>query len=223
MFQSNPIDGTIADRRLRRSARDIPHNLVVAAIVPTAFGITASMFLRARSGTPFAYSVEGDANGDGTALNDLAYVPRDSVDITLTNPAAYRALEAYIEASACLRSQRGRIMARNTCRNPSVQSLDVRVARRFAATSRGAELSVDVINLPNLLRSEWGRVRETTSREVVELLAVQGWDAANDRPRYAVRTAGGTVVALPVLGAVSTTDGSIASRWRIQVGARIDY
>ena len=222
IFQTNPIDGTIAERRLRRSARDIPHNLVVAAIVPAAFGVTASAFLRARSGTPFAYSVEGDANGDGTTLNDLAYVPRDSADVTLTNPAEYRALDAYIEASACLRAQRGRIMPRNSCRNPGVQALDVRLAKRFATMARGSELSVDVINLPNLLRGEWGRVRETTSREVVELLAVQGWDVANDRPRYAVRTVGGSA-AFPVLGAVSTTDGSLASRWRIQIGARFDY
>jgi hypothetical protein len=65
-------------------------------------------------------------------------------------------------------------------------------------------------------------VRETTSREVVELLAVQGWDVANDRPRYAVRTVGESP-AFPVLGAVSPTDGSLASRWRIQLGARFDY
>ena len=142
--------------------------------------------------------------------------------ITLTNPGAYRALDAYIEQSACLRSQRGRIMARNTCRNPSVQALDVRLAKRFAVMARGAELSVDVINLPNLLRGEWGRMRETTSREVVELLAVDGWDVANDRARYAVRMVGDSP-AFPVLGAVSTTDGSLASRWRIQLGARLDY
>ena len=222
MLQTNPIDGTKSDRRLRRSARDIPHNLVVAAIVPTAFGITASAFVRARSGTPFAYSIEGDANGDGLALNDLAYVPRDSVDITLTDPAAYRALDAYIAASACLRSQRGRIMARNSCRNPSVQALDVRLAKRFGRAARGTELSVDVINLPNLLRGDWGRVRETSNREAVELLAVDGWDAANGRPRYAVRTAGGDA-AFPVVGAVSRTDGGLASRWRIQLGARVDY
>jgi hypothetical protein len=222
MLQSNPIDGTKSDRRLRRSARDIPHNLVVAAISPAVFGVTVSAFLRARSGTPFAYNVEGDANGDGIALNDLAYVPRDSADVTLTNPAAYRALDAYIDASPCLRSQRGRIMARNTCRNPSVQALDLRLAKRLGASARGAELSVDVINLPNLLRREWGRVRETTSREVVELLAVQGWDVANDRPQYAVRMAGESA-AFPVLGTVSATDGALASRWRIQLGARFDY
>ena len=222
IFQTNPIDGTIANRRLRRSARDIPHNLLVAAIAPPAFGVTVSAFLRARSGTPFAYSVEGDANGDGITLNDLAYIPRDSGDVTLTNPAAYRALDAYIEGSACLRAQRGRIMARNSCRNPSVQALDMRLAKRFGAMARGVELSMDVINLPNLLRGEWGRVREMTSREVAEMLAVQGWDVTNDRPRYAVRNVGGAA-AFPTLDAVSSADGSLASRWRIQLGARLDY
>ena len=222
MLQSNPIDGTKSDRRLRRSARDIPHNLVVAAVVPIAFGVTASAFLRARSGTPFAYSVEGDANGDGIAGNDLAYVPRDSADITLTNPGAYGALDAYIEDSPCLRSQRGSIVARNTCRNPSVQAFDVRLAKRFGVMRRAAELSVDVINLPNLLRGAWGQVRETTSREVVELLAVQGWDEPSGRPVYAVRTVG-DVAAFPELGAVSRTDGGLASRWRMQIGARFDY
>jgi len=222
IFQSNPIDGTVRNRRLARSARDIPHNLVVAAIAPPLFGITASAFLRARSGTPFAYSLEGDANADGTMLNDLAYIPRDSADITLANPSAWSALDAYIEANACLRTQRGTIVRRNSCRNPAVRALDVRVAKRFASPARGTELSLDVINLPSLLRREWGLVRETASREVIELLSVQGWDVAANRPRYAVRSIGGAP-AFPVVDAPSTTDGSLASRWRIQIGARLDY
>jgi hypothetical protein len=37
-----------------------------------------------------------------------------------------------------------------------------------------------------------------------------------------VRTIGG-VAAFPELGAVSRTDGGLASRWRMQIGARFDY
>ena len=222
LFQSNPLDGTIAERRLRRSARDIPHNFVGAGTLPIARGITASVLLRVRSGTPYAYTVEGDANGDGTALNDLAYIPRDSTDISLINPEAYRALDRYIEGRECLRSQRGRLMARNSCRNPAARSLDARVGKRFASPARGLDLSLDVINLPNLLNRGWGLVRETTSREAIELLSVQGWDAVANRPRYVVRTIAG-VPTLPPIDAVSTTDGSLASRWRIQLGARVEY
>jgi hypothetical protein len=87
---------------------------------------------------------------------------------------------------------------------------------------RGAELAVDVINLPNLMRRDWGIVRETTSREVVDLLRVQGWDASANRPRYSVPLVE-EAPAFPALGAPSTADGSLASRWRIQLGARLDY
>ena len=222
LFQSNPLDGTIAERRLRRSARDIPHNFVAAGTLPIGRGIIASVLLRVRSGTPYAYTVEGDANGDGTALNDLAYIPRDSTDISLANPEAYRALDAYIEGSKCLRSQRGRLMARNSCRNPAARSLDARIGKRFASLARGLDLSLDVINLPNLLNRGWGLVRETTNRETIELLGVQGWDVVANRPRYVVRTIAG-VPTLPPIDAVSTTDGSLASRWRIQLGARVEY
>ena len=101
-------------------------------------------------------------------------------------------------------------------------SADVRLAKRFAAMGHGAELSLDVINLPNLMHRDWGFVRETTSREVVELLAVQGGYASANRPRYAVRVVDGAP-SFPALGAASTTDGSLASRWRILLGARFDY
>ena len=221
LFQSNPLDGTIAERRLRRSARDIPHNFVGAGTLPIARGITASALLRVRSGTPYAYTVDTDANGDGT-LNDLAYIPRDSADISLANPEAYRALDAYIEGRACLRSQRGRLMTRNSCRNPAVRTLDVRIAKRFATLVRGLDLSLDVLNLPNLLNRNWGLVRETTNRETIDLLGVQGWDGVANRPLYVVRTSAGAPI-LPRVDGVSTTDGSLASRWRIQLGARVEY
>ena len=43
-----------------------------------------------------------------------------------------------------------------------------------------------------------------------------------NRPRYGVRTIAG-IPALPRVDAVSTTDGSLASRWRLQLGARVEY
>ena len=113
-------------------------------------------------------------------------------------------------------------MARNSCRNPAARSLDARIGKRFASLARGLDLSLDVINLPNLLNRGWGLVRETTNRETIELLGVQGWDVVANRPRYVVRTIAG-VPTLPPIDAVSTTDGSLASRWRIQLGARVEY
>ena len=217
----NPIDGTMSSRNLRRSARDIPHNLVVTALAPLAFGVSASAFFRARSGTPYSYVysapvgnvIAGDANADGFN-NDLVYVPRDSQDVTLSDPATYGALDAFIAGESCLNEQRGRIMARNSCRNPAVFVLDTRFAKRLGVMSaHGAEIGVDVFNLPNLLRSNWGITRETAAAEGIGVLSVAGWDEVAGRPRYSV---------LKTLPARSRAVPDV-SRWRMQLSARLDF
>jgi hypothetical protein len=216
---SNPIDGTMANRVLRRSARDIPHNLVATAIIPVRYGITTSLFLRARSGTPYAYTIDGDPNADNIGGNDLAYIPRDSSDITLANPSAFSALKAFIESESCLAKQRGRIMTRNSCRNPFVTILDGRVAKSFSIGSRGVELSADLFNLPNMLNRNWGLVRESSNAESKRgLLTVSGWDPVARRSRYTIPTLAGQPIA-PALNTVVVD----ASRWRAQLGGRISF
>ncbi|MEO8139994.1 MAG: hypothetical protein ABI742_10120, partial [Gemmatimonadota bacterium] len=217
-FANAPIDGTIADRRLTRSGFDVPHILTLAGVLPLPLGITVSGIFRLESGRPYAYVVRGDANADGAergtgnaAPNDLIYVPRNPGDISLTVPADYSALDRFIAATPCLRAQRGRIMARNSCRNPRVTSLDVRFSKAvgIAGTQR-LELGVDVFNLLNLIDQDWGLVREISDRETAPLLRVAGWDAAANRPVYAVPAAfpTATVTSLP---------------WRMQLSARYRF
>ena len=220
MIQNNPIDGDLGHRNLRTSARDVPHSLVAAAVVPMSFGITTSLVLHARSGTPYAWSVDGDANGDNTAKNDLLYVPRDATDVSLTNLQAYPALESFIQSEPCLRSQRGHIMQRNSCRNPGVWGLDGSVAKAFQiGGGRRFEVTADLFNLPNLLNRHWGLVRQTTTAETAgRLLTVAGWDSQANRPRYSVATVSGQPI-LPGRNAIVPD----SSRWRIQLGARFSY
>ena len=208
---TNPLDGTMTNRRLRRSARDIPHNFVATAVAPARFGVTVSGLFRLRSGTPYAYLATGDPNADGFA-NDLVYVPRDSLDVTLTRPADYGALDAFIMGEACLRNHRGSIIGRTTCRNPRVMSFDSRFAKRVRLRSlKSAEIGLDIFNVPNLLRRQWGLVRETSSGESVPLLSMAGYDGALNRPRYDL--------AAPARAHVLTD----LSRWRLQLGARFEY
>jgi hypothetical protein len=219
MSMNNPIDGTMANRVLRRSARDIPHNFVATAIIPVRYGITTSLFLRARSGAPYAYTIDGDANADGISNNDLAYIPRDSADITLSNPKAWSRLNAFIESESCLAKQRGRIMTRNSCRNPSVKNLDARLAKSFSIGLRSLEVSADVFNLPNLVNRKWGLVRESSSIESKRgLLTVSGWDPGARRARYTVPTIAGEPIT-PGLNTVVIDP----SRWRVQLGGRMTF
>jgi hypothetical protein len=220
LFRNTPLDGAIDSRKLRRSARDIPHNLVATAIVPAGAGVTASLILRARSGTPWAFTVKGDVNADGSDTNDLVYVPRDSSDITLGNPATYGALNSLVESLGCARSQRGGIMQRNSCRNPSAKRLDGRLSKSFGRINdHRIEISADVFNIPNLVNHRWGIIRETATREDVPLLNVVGVDGSHNRPIYAIPTTKDNVPILPSLNRAVVD----ASRWSIQLGARYEF
>jgi hypothetical protein len=216
-FQNAPIDGALEDRRLTRSELDVPQNFVLNAVVELPRGMAAALLFRAQPGRPFSYVALGDANADGVQSNDLMYVPRNASDVSLTNPDLYPALDAFIESDPCLRSQRGRIVSRNSCRNPSVLTLDTRLSKKL--NLRGGsrfEVALDVFDLPNLLNGSWGLVRETTSRQQLEVLKVAGWDPVANRPRYTVpATLDGRPV-LPARDRVLLNE----SRWRMQLGAR---
>ncbi len=219
ILRNNPVDGTLADRTLRRSGRDIPHTLSILAMVPAGRNTTLSMFARGSSGTPYAFTVSGDANADGTGRNDLAYVPRDSADISLADPATWPILDDFIRSQSCLDQQRGRIVTRNSCRNPWTFAIDGRITTRlWSRNERGITITADLFNIPNMISRRWGVVRETTNREDSPLLPVDGWDSGRNRPRYIVVSANGT-------SALPTVDGVVedASRWRMQLGARIDF
>ncbi|MEZ4588629.1 MAG: hypothetical protein R2909_19810 [Gemmatimonadales bacterium] len=210
-YQSVPIDGTMEERRLSRSTFDVPHSLTAVASGPVVGGVVATVVLSAQSGRPYAYVVRGDANADSVPNNDLFYVPRDSADLSLTNPAGWAALDEWIASEPCVARQRGRVMRRNSCRNPGFLTLDLRLARPFRMRGLGVvELAVDLFNLPNLLDGSWGLFRETTSREGLPVVTLAGFDASADRPRYTIPTV------LPARGGVV----SDLSRWRLQLGGR---
>jgi hypothetical protein len=112
-----------------------------------------------------------------------------------------------------MRENRGAIMRRNSCRNPAVAMLDGRIAKGISLRrAHRVEISADLFNIPNLLRSDWGLVRETTPREDVPLLVLTGWNPATNRPRYAVSQ-------LPPIDPIVPD----ASRWRAQLGARYEF
>ena len=72
------------------------------------------------------------------------------------------------------------------------------------------ELTLDILNLLNLLNRDWGLVREASAREPLDLLSITEWDATANRPRYTLPDF------LPSRDPVVLD----ASRWRIQLGAR---
>jgi hypothetical protein len=212
------LDGTLEDRNLRTSAIDVPHKISLSGTANLPFEIQGSLIFTARAGTPFAYVASNDANADGIIGNDLFYVPTSAADINLVNPADWDRLNAFIASQACLREQRGRIMERNSCRNPWIKFLDVRLTKVIPTLSgQSLQITADVFNFLNLIKGDWGINRETAAFEQVNLLTVSGYDTrgtpldqSDDRGRYTVPSV------LPFQRRVLVN----SSRWRMQLGAK---
>jgi hypothetical protein len=228
-FSNTPLDGTLDDRRLRSSFFETPHKVAVAATFDLPHGLQLSLLYQGASQPPYTYVIDGDANADGiggagSLSNDIVYVPRNARDVTLVEPgpggvgvvpardSMYTELGTFIEQQRCLREQRGRIMARNSCRNGWLSSLNARLTTAVPL-SRGQQLEIiaDIFNLPNLINSRWGRYFDTTVGPSVRMLTLKGWDVANGRGTYQL--------ALPKRGILD----EVASRWRVQLGVRYAF
>jgi hypothetical protein len=236
-----PLDGSLADRRLTTSSYSIPHKVTVSGTTNLPFGVALSAIYIGRSGLPFTYVVNGDANADGVGnrvgsfdrqQNDVVYVPRDRNDVALVrdiatpnagnilaaaSPSAYDSLEAFIASEPCLRDHRGQLLERNSCRNPWQNLLNARLATTIRAPGRQSmQVTLDVFNVLNLVDRDWGLVRETgtfasAGTENVPLLRLRGQDATTGRNLYDL--------AFPARRVVNVD----ASRWALQLGARYAF
>jgi hypothetical protein len=212
-LQNTPLDGTLEDRRLRTSLFEIPGRVELSAVVRLPYQVRFSMLYVGASGTPFTYVVQGDANADGVGsggmVNDIVYVPRDSLDIGLANPADWGALDRFIESEPCLRQQRGRIAARNSCRNPWFGTLNARLTKAFPTLAgQSLELTADVYNVLNLINRQWGQSRVTTPELRAPMLRLVGYDASAGRGIYRLQ--------LPALHQIQ----DLASRWQMELSLR---
>jgi len=166
-WSSRAVSGRHEDLSAGISLNDIPHRIVLAGTwrAPWRRWTTElSLLYVGESGSPFTYlsfgtRPLGDLNADGSAVNDPIYVPLDATDpgeIAFSDPAQAVAYEQFIQNSPCLRKQRGRIMERNSCREPWSNTTVVSLRQRIPVGAPGVEAQLDVFNLLNLLNGGWG-------------------------------------------------------------------
>ena len=116
----------------------------------------------------------GDLNADQLSGNDLIYVPTDVNDTnqirwaqlnvvgdTLTAASEAAAFDQLIEKSECLSKSRGKILDRNTCRQPFSNQFDLTVRQNIPLVSSSQRVAVqlDIFNFGNLLNKKWGQVK----------------------------------------------------------------
>jgi len=187
------------------------------------FGTTISLFYEGRPGTPFSYVFRQDINGDGAFPSsshghDLIFVPASAND--LANPAAFDAINAFIESDEALKDARGKIFERNAAMTPWRNRLDLRVAQKVPSLrNQNFEITLDVLNFLNLLNDEWGEER-FADFEVVDVFNFNGY--VNDKPNITLN-----VTDVNADGKVNRDDAfqfsDLASRWQIQLGVRYSF
>jgi hypothetical protein len=171
-WSSRALSGRHDDLGTGISLNDIPHRITLAGTwrAPWSHWMTELAVLYVgESGSPFTYTAtgiggRGDLNADGSNSNDPIYVPTNAADpeeIVFAGTAAevatqQQGFERFIEASPCLRHQRGHILERNSCREPWTNTTVVSLRQRVPLGGRGFDVQLDVFNLLNLLNARWG-------------------------------------------------------------------
>jgi hypothetical protein len=229
-FDRNPILNNANEARLTPSLYGNKHRIITAISKRFEYGskkniaTTFSLFGNWTSGNPYAYVYGGDINNDGTGSNDLLYVPTDNeinlmnfspvtdVNGNIQNDAAQRvALKWFIEQDDYLKKRRGQYTEKYGAVTPWFSQVDVRLLQDFKIDKTGKilQLSLDVVNLGNLINSKWGVRKFATNAGYYQPISVSL--AGGNTPTYQFDTTPrSTFVASPEL----------PSRWQMQFGIR---
>jgi len=215
----NPIYNSPNDPPLTTSSFDLGHRGFVIANSPT----TISVFYNIQSGRPFSFTVNGDLNNDGLNGNDLFYIPANADDILVgavtggayvENAGQKAELMAFIDNDEYLSSHKGQISERNAARNPYNDDLDLRISQTFGIPNLGRfELSLDIINVFNLVNSEWGWF-QTTPQDSYNIVTLNGTDPVSGKPVYRFSK--------PTTN-TAWSPADLLSRWQMQLGLRYSF
>jgi len=210
------------------------------------FASTIGFSYEGRTGNNFSYTYNGDVNSDGVNA-DLIYVPRDQSEIVLTTSGAtdtrtvaqiWSQLDNYISQDKYLSAHRGEYTQRNASFQPWVSRLNLNFLQDFYMNVKGhrntIQLSAQVINVFNLLSSNWGLTRFVAKSNLIRFIGYeqphtagtlagpvnpatgQPWAATAGKPVFTFDTnADGSP-----LSSSYVYDTTVNGRWQLQLGVR---
>jgi hypothetical protein len=173
------------------------HVLVFSGIARLPFGIRATGIWRMQSGTPWGPEISGDLNADGVRFNDRPFIfaPEELpvfVAPSVTDPVSRDSIIASqrltyarnLSQFDCVGDYVGKIIPRNTCRQPWFNKLDVSLRKDIPTLNgQSAELSLDLFNVLNGLNRDWGEY-ETVTTTARNILVPRAYDPVTNRILY---------------------------------------
>ena len=226
-FAFNPALGNVNDAVLSNSKYGDTHRFIGVASKKWKYGTndkwatTFSTFFEYAQGGRFNYTYGGDINNDGAFGNDLIYVPTTNEIATMvfsgtpTEIIQQRAaFDAFIGQDDYLSGRRGQYAERYGALAPWRGKWDVKLMQDYnfkpsssSNKTNTIQFSVDVLNIGNLLNSDWGLVQVPTTVQPIGVSV----DQTTKIPTYSYN------------GTQTKTfnyDASLLSRWQAQFGIR---
>lgn len=167
------------DLDLSYSEFAVPHRVVGAASYRfdyfKHFGTTISLFYDGANTGRYSYRYTADFNRDGIN-SDLIYIPNDPSEITFTDIVSggnvlftaqqqSDAFFLYVAQDDYLNANKGKYAERNGALLPWRNRFDLRILQDIYATvgnkKHAFQISVDVLNVGNMINSDWGILQVT--------------------------------------------------------------
>jgi len=217
-FAFNPAYGNVNNDVLGFSKYGDTHRIVGVASKKFTYGgdkfaTTISTFFEYGQGGRYSYTYGGDLNGDGSNLNDLIYIPTSSEvsQMTFSGSGQAAAFESYIRQDDYLSDNRGSYAERYGALAPWRGRWDLKILQDFnfnvaEGKTNTVQLSLDVLNVGNLLSSDWGLTQQPNNVQPIGV-SVDG----TNTPTYTFD---------PDLQETYGYDSSLLNRWQAQFGVR---
>ncbi|WP_435622679.1 TonB-dependent receptor [Flagellimonas sp.] len=176
------------------------------------WGTSIGAFFEYAEGGRFSYTYSGDINNDGSFTNDLIFIPTAAQlqQQQFAAPEQREAFEAFIQQDEYLNSRRGGYAGRNDILTPWTGRWDVKILQDYnfqAGDKKNTiQFSVDILNLGNLINSNWGVVQDPRTTQP---LGVFIDDLGN--PVYSFDT---------TQTSTFVNNPDLISRWQMQFGLR---
>lgn len=192
------------------------------------------LFYEGRSGRPYSYIFNGDANGDNRTFNDLFYVPAGPGDVKFgslsttgaftANPAMEAAFWKWLDGQQQLQAYRGRFAPENEFRAGWVNTFDLRISQELPGFFKGhkSKIWLDIQNVGNLINKDWGHIIDYGFNANVAVASLIGIHEGKYVYGYRSGTEFGQATAL---GLPTNADGQTngVSQWSLQVGLKYEF
>jgi hypothetical protein len=221
-FDRNPAINHVNEAVLTPSLYGNRHRIVGSAYKKFTYGAndkwgtSIAVFFQYAQGGRFTYTYSGDLNGDTSPLNDLIYIPTDAeigqmafAGSDVEQNAQRNALRAFIAQDDYLSERRGEYAEKYAILSPWYSNWDIRILQDFnfmaGAKPNTVQFSIDILNIGNLINSNWGVRQFPTNTQPI------GVSVADGVPTYSFDTS---------LESTFVDDFSLLSRWQLQFGLR---